>query len=123
MAESPGSCFDLSADPHETRNLIDEPAYARMISQLKDSLRQIGRRAPTIPSNQTSDGANNALSAFVRSPSLILGEGFGVGAEAEENNDDRPHPRQWRKALGQHYGDGEDRRYPRRRQPSPHPQR
>ena len=37
--------FDLSADPYETRNLIDDPAYAGLVNQLKQSFRERQARA------------------------------------------------------------------------------
>ena len=37
--------FDLSADPHETRNLIDDPAFTGLVNQLKQSLRERQARA------------------------------------------------------------------------------
>ena len=32
--------FDLAADPYETKDLIDEPAFADLVNQLKESLRK-----------------------------------------------------------------------------------
>lgn len=37
--------FDLAADPYETRNLIDDPAFADLVNQLKQSLRERQARA------------------------------------------------------------------------------
>jgi arylsulfatase A-like enzyme len=37
--------FDLSADPYETKNLIDDPAKASLVDQLKRSLRERQTRA------------------------------------------------------------------------------
>ena len=30
--------YDLDADPHETRNVIDDPAYAEPLARLRDRL-------------------------------------------------------------------------------------
>ena len=54
--------YNLKADPHETRNLIDDPAYAGKLAELKAELERLMKECGALPDQMPLDeGIKTAL--------------------------------------------------------------
>jgi hypothetical protein len=45
--------YDLQADPEETKNFIHDPAYAKIVEELKAELRRLQEQLKVPPPDQT----------------------------------------------------------------------
>jgi arylsulfatase A-like enzyme len=60
----PSELFDIEADPAETRNLIDDAAYARQLAVLRAELRDYFRRAGAPPIDQWRSTTSQKLPEY-----------------------------------------------------------
>jgi len=62
----PSELYDLEADPGETRNVINEPAYARQVTALRTELAQFFSKASAPPLDQWRSVVKQRLNQYKR---------------------------------------------------------